>query len=675
MIVLSVGGVSFSFGADSLLEGISFSLSSGDRLGVVGPNGCGKTTLLKIIAGQAEPDSGSVFRAKDTTLGMLGQNEAFDLSPSGNASETVLERASRAAFPELVKAERRLEVLAKELEGGERTQGGGFAAAAAEYSSLSDEFSRAGGHTYMAVCRSVLDRMGFSGMLGEAVSSLSGGQKTRLALASELCREPDILMLDEPTNHLDAETVGWLENYLSGYRKCLIAVSHDRYFLDRVTNRTLFISNRHAKIYDGGYTASAGKRAADREIYERQYNNQQKEIARQEAIIEQQRRWNRERNIIAAESRQKMLDRMVKLAPPEREKNAKPGMRFISAMKSGEELFTVKDLSFAYPGSDRLFDSLNFTLRRGERVFAVGPNGCGKSTLLKLICGKLMPTSGRVDAGYNVTPGYYDQENQNLDPDGTVLSELERAYPGMTEREVRTALGRFLFTGDDVKKPIDVLSGGERARLTLAKLMLSSVNTLVLDEPTNHLDISAREALEEAVASYDGSVICVSHDRAFINRLADRIIGFTSGGIYSLPLGSAGRGWEEWVACTGDGMRFAVRIGSVPHAEKAGKGGRGGTAPAASDGGAGADGGADGEKPLTGKDEYLRRKREQAEERRAAARTERLKKEAAELEKSVDRMNAELFGEAAVDYVRAAELTSRIEEAENRLLEIYCELG
>jgi len=652
MTVLSVNGISLSFGPKSILEDISFALDAQDKLGIVGPNGCGKTSLLKLLLGEEEADSGEVYIAKDRTVGVLGQAEAFEVS--GDSGVTALEQMY-LAFPELLNAEKRIAELSSWLERHpEEADTGKHRSITNEYSMLNDRFNRDGGHWFRGRCRSVLEKMGFSAEDMELpVTSLSGGQRTRLALSRQLCREPDILILDEPTNHLDIETVGWLESFLSGYSKCVITVSHDRYFLDKVTNKTLLISNRHAKLYNGGYSASAAQRKTDREIQERHYINQQREIARQEAYIEQQRRWNRERNIIAAESRQKLLDKMERVEAPEKEEKTVK-MRFVCGIPSGNDVIETRGLGFAYPGSAPLFTGLSFKIKRGERVFIVGPNGCGKSTLMRLLLEKLRPTEGIIDFGHNLEIGYYDQENQNLSPSGTVLSELWDKYPAMAEKDVRRALGTFLFKGDDVFKEIPVLSGGERARLTLAKLMLSSVNTLLLDEPTNHLDIGSREALEDALRDFEGSIVCVSHDRTLINGLATVILGFGNDGkLYRLPVSHTGKGWDEWEESRRSGM-FASAAGASRDEETQ-------TSPDATDG-------------LSQKDAYLKRKKEQAEARKNASRLEKLKKEQEKLEQEIDSMNAELFGDSAGNYLRAAELTELIASSEERLMEIYEEL-
>ena len=640
MLALTAENLSLHFGTTVILDKVSFSLEENDRLGIIGVNGCGKSSLFRLITGEQDATDGAVYISKDKTLGILRQDDAFlDFSDEDKAA-TALE-VMYHAFPHLLSAEKRLAELEALLH-----ENGGDRITVSEYTALNEKFIAEGGLEFRGRCASTLQKMGFdSDAQNRPFSSLSGGQRTRLALSRELCREPDILLLDEPTNHLDMETLLWLESYLAGYKKCLMVISHDRYFLDRVTTKTLIIENRRAKLYNGGYTKSMEQRKKDREIEEKHYRNQQKEIARQEAYIAQQRAWNRERNIIAAESRLKLLDKMEKLDRPE---NAPKGIRmsFSNAGASGNDVINIRSLSFAYPSSPALISDMSLTVNRGDRLFIVGPNGCGKSTLIKLLLGKLTASAGYVEMGYNVRVGYYDQENQNLTPTSSVLDELWNAYPSMTETEIRNTLALFRFVGDDVYKQVSELSGGERARLTLSKLILKESNLLILDEPTNHLDIGSREALEEALEDYEGTLITVSHDRYLVDKLSTRIIDMlpaATGGFYDLHVTRKGEGYTE--LCSDRERRGAASPEAVGN-----------------------------DSIGSGKELYLKKKKETADKRNAEKRLERLRKEAEKIEQEIDEIDKEASGEAAYDYVRLSELEERKNALEERLLEIYEEI-
>ncbi len=652
MIALSTENLSLSFGTNTILTGVSFSADECDRIGIIGANGCGKSTLFKLILGELEPDGGSIYISKDKSIGILRQDDAFCDFEGEDGEASALE-VMYNSFPELLEAEKRLAALEAMLADGNDTQGRSKESLVSEYTSLNERFIRDGGLEFRGRCASTLSKMGFdSDSMSRPFSSLSGGQRTRLALSRELCREPDILMLDEPTNHLDMETLGWLESFLAAYKKCVLVISHDRYFLDRITNKTLCIEYHKAKLYVGNYTGSMEQRRIDREIQEKHYKNQQKEIARQEAYIAQQRAWNRERNIIAAESRLKQLAKIERI---ERPKDAPKGIsfKFSSSIASGNDVITLKDISFAYPSSPTLIKELSLVVKRNDRLFIVGPNGCGKSTLIKILIGRLTPTKGYVDMGYNVNVGYYDQENQNLIPSNTVLEELWSNYRTLTELEIRNTLARFRFTGDDVYKLVGELSGGERARLTLSKLILSDINLLILDEPTNHLDIDSREALEEAICGFDGTVITVSHDRYFLGKLATRLLDLT--GCPSEPptdmtVHKAGDGYEELCRDRQRRALLSSECASEPQSDI--------SAPSASN-----------------KDIYLQNKKQAADARKAQRRLERLAAEQKQIEAELEAIETEMSGEAAYDYVRLSELDTKKNALEERLLEIYEEIG
>ncbi len=626
MISLSVSGITYTIGLKEILTGVTFAIEEGDRLGIVGVNGSGKSTLLRIISGKITPDSGEIHIAKEKTVGMMEQNDAFD---DGNVdNETVLSRMY-GAYPGLCRDEARI----AEIENLLQTAVGDEAVRLySELERVNTRYIDGGGLHYKSRCKSILSRLGFSEEAHSLpVTALSGGQRTRLALARLLFAEPDILILDEPTNHLDTDTMVWLEEYLSQYKKTLLVVSHDRYFLDRVTNKTLDIENHEADLYRCSYTEYVQRKKEKRAAEAKKYELQQKEIARLEAYIEQQRRWNRERNIIAAESREKAIARMEKVDKPKDAPRA-INFSFDESGESGNDVLAVKNLKMGF-GEKTLFENLSFDVKKREKVFIAGPNGCGKSTLLKILLGKLIPLAGKFDFGYNVQVAYYDQENQNLDDDKTVLDEIWDAYPTITQTQLRSVLASFMFRGDDIEKKVAVLSGGERARLTLAKLILSKTNFLILDEPTNHLDIPSREVLENAIAEFDGTVIAVSHDRYFIKRLATRVIEMGN------PMHDWRGGYEEYVA-----KREARAIEAAK---------------------------TEAEKSSAGKDEYLKRKANNADRRKIAARQRKVESEIAKIEKEIEDITEELFGEAASDYIRAAELDERKNALEERLLELY----
>ena len=635
MVSLSVSGLSYSIGIKDILTDISFSVEEGDKVGVVGVNGSGKSTLLRFICGEAAPDKGSVYIAKDRTVGMLHQDDAFKTDGADGEKATVLE-SMYAAFPELMRDEARLAYLCDEMKA---EKGPRLEALAGEYARTNERYIAAGGLEYRSRCQSILDKLGFGEESRElTVSSLSGGQRTRLALARLLSRQPDILILDEPTNHLDTDTLIWLEKILSSYKKTLIVVSHDRYFLDRVTNRTLDVENHKAHFYKCPYTEFVRRKEEARKAAEKKYQLQQKEIARLEAFIEQQRRWNREKNIIAAESREKAIARMDKV---EKVESAPEAVRFSfgESGESGNDVLSVRSLSMSF-GSSELFSNVSFQVKKREHVFIAGANGTGKSTLLKILLGKLKPSGGFFEFGYNVHIGYYDQENQNLSPEKTVLDELWDAYPDITRQELYGTLATFMFRGEDVEKKVGVLSGGERARLTLAKLMLSKVNLLILDEPTNHLDIPSREALETALTGYNGTLIAVSHDRYFMQRLSTRVIEL-----------QGRNGVRDWRGGYGE---YAEKVLDQRPEQNCVQG-----ANAAE------------KDNSSGKESYLQSKAQRAARQKSAARRKKIEEEISRLEAELADITDRLFGDAATDYVLAAELDDRRITVEDRLMQLY----
>ncbi len=515
MFIIGTDKVSVSFGEKILLDQVSFSVNQGEKISIVGVNGAGKSTLMRLLYSKDLPYTGNIFIAKGKTIGHLEQQNHMD-------PELTVYEAALSVFKTLSQDEERLEILSKELKDNYTEE------KIRQFTSLQQKFEREGGYEYKSRARGTLISMGFEEeKLGLKISALSGGQKTILQLSLLILEEPDILLLDEPTNHLDIKALEWLEEKLKRIKSTVLLISHDRLFLDRVTGKTLEIENTHAKLYSVPYSKYREQKKAEREIQDRHYKNQQKEISRIEAFIAQQKRWNRERNIIAAESRMKALDRMVKVEKAE----ALPeslSFRFSASLESGEDVISAKDLCKAY-GNTRLFQNLSFEVKKKDRLLIIGANGSGKSTLLQILAGNLSPDSGSFRFGYNVRPGYYDQY-QYLNENSTVLEEIW-SESDLNHTEIRSLLATFLFKGDDVFKETSVLSGGERARLVLAKLMQKKVNLLLLDEPTNHLDIESREALEDAILAFEGTVIAVSHDRYFIQKIATRLLSFNGNGI------------------------------------------------------------------------------------------------------------------------------------------------
>jgi len=514
MIILTCNEVSLSFGTDIILNKVSCALQQNEKTGLVGVNGAGKSTLFKLITGRLQPDSGEIFIAKGLKTGYLDQNSGLE---SGNTIWTEM----LATYSALTSMEARLKLLEKNIS--HEKDEDRIHSLMKEYDTLLERFSREGGYEYNSRIKGVLHGLGFEDSQFELrIQALSGGQKTRLALARLLLEEPDLLLLDEPTNHLDIGAIEWLEDFLKNYKKAVFVISHDRYFLDAVTVKTIELENCECTTYNGSYSSYAEKKAVAREVQRKHFEQQQKEIARMEAFIEQQRRWNREKNIVAAESRQKAIDRIEKLSAPKKLPESIK-IKFRSSIISGNDVLFVENLSKNFPEKE-LFHDISLDIKRNEKVFLLGPNGCGKSTLLKILAGILPQTEGNFGYGHKIVLGYYDQELEGLNESNTVLEEVWNDNDKLTHTQIRNALAQFLFTGEEVYKTVSVLSGGEKSRVALTKLMLSGANMLLLDEPTNHLDIHSREALEEALKAFDGTLLAVSHDRYFIRKLATRVI-------------------------------------------------------------------------------------------------------------------------------------------------------
>lgn len=512
-MILSCNNISKSFGTDVIIKSCSFNIEDHEKAAIVGINGAGKSTLLKIITGIEPADTGLVTLAKDKTLGYLSQQQNL------NSDNTIYDELL-SVKQYILDMEAQLRSIENQMKSADDTA---LETLMKKYSDLNHEFELNNGYAYKSEITGVLKGLGFAEEdFTLNVNTLSGGQKTRVALGRLLLSKPDIILLDEPTNHLDMESISWLENYLLNYSGAVLIVAHDRYFLDKIVSKIIELDNGNATVFSGNYTDYASKKAILRNMQLKEYLNQQREIKHQEEVITKLKQFNREKSIKRAESREKMLNKMEFVDKPEI-LNDKMDIKLEPNVISGNDVLTVDNLTKGFDGTV-LFDNICFKIKRGERVALIGSNGTGKTTILKLINGIIPADSGSIYLGAKVNIGYYDQEHHVLDPDKTIFDEIRDAYPDLNNTQIRNTLAAFLFTNEDVFKYIKDLSGGERGRVSLAKLMLSNANFLILDEPTNHLDITSKEILENALNSYTGTVLFVSHDRYFINSTATRII-------------------------------------------------------------------------------------------------------------------------------------------------------
>ncbi len=524
MVVLSCKNISKAYGVDLILDNLTFNINENDKVGLIGANGAGKSTLFKILTSSLEQDSGDIFIDKSKSLGYLAQHLSLD--SNNTIYEEVLD-----VFHDLIKMEEKLNKLEKLMnEPYDKNNKEYHDKVIKDYTTYTDLYINRGGYTYKGEIHRVLRGLSFEEEdFNKQINILSGGQKTRVALCKLLLQSPDILLLDEPTNHLDLTAINWLEQYLKAYKGTVLIISHDRYFLDEITNQTFELISGHMNCYNGNYSKFIELRKKEYEVKLKAYNLQQSEIKRQEKIIEKYRSFNREKSIKAAESRQKSLDKIERIdAPDKLPKLVK--ISFETQIKSGNDILHIENLSKSY-GDMTLFENVEMDIKRGEKIALIGDNGRGKTTLFKIIMDEIQSNSGTKYIGKNVFIGYYDQEQSDLNECNTILDEIWDEFPEMTTTEVRNALAAFLFTGDDVFKEISKLSGGEKCKVNLLKLMLSKSNLLLLDEPTNHLDIMSREALEDALLNYDGTVLVISHDRYFLNKVIGKIYELNIDGI------------------------------------------------------------------------------------------------------------------------------------------------
>ena len=624
MAIVTVNNLSMEFGERTLFDNMSFEVQNGDRIGFIGVNGCGKTTLFKLLTGEYAPSGGNIALNKNTSTGYMEQHVCRNLERS--AYDEVM-----TVFDDLIAMEKELELLNAKIDGQHSNLDG----LVERQAFLNDEFTRRGGLTYRARARSAMLGLGFDDeQIKLPIASLSGGQRAKLSLTKLLLSNANFLLLDEPTNHLDTKSVEWLEDYLINSKCAYIVISHDRYFLDKTTNKTFELENRKLTLYKGNYTAYLPQKAERNLELQRVYDNTSKEIRRLEGIVAQQKRWNREKNIKTAESKQKIIDKLNdSLQKPE---SAPEAMKFDLKIKnrSGDDVLKADNISFGFDGIP-LFENVSMEIHRGERIFILGPNGCGKTTLLKTLIGQYKPQSGTVRRGAEVKIGFYEQIQTYTDEQKTVFEELSDTFPAMTNTEIRSTLARFLFKNDDVFKRLSTLSGGERAKLLLTKLMLSGSNFLMLDEPTNHLDINSCEALQDALKEYEGTLLIVSHDRYLINSLADKIFYLTPNGI------------EIFEGNYEDFLKKFEPFKSKEKSENV-------------------------KQPK--QSEYKNKKERDALLRKTKARITRLENEIAEQEDLISELNLGLNSQEIVcDYVKTLEMTEKINDAQIRLNSMYKE--
>ncbi|MBE6030638.1 MAG: ABC-F family ATP-binding cassette domain-containing protein [Clostridiales bacterium] len=653
MIVLSATDITKEYGTDIILKDVSFHVNGGDRIGLIGANGAGKTTLMKILAGEMSYEKGNYFISQDLTVGYLKQNDDF------KSERTVYEEAYDI-FKHLQKMEEDIHSLSDEIA-ELSANGEDVTRLLTRLDQLQIKFENDGGYTYKSEINGILQSMAFSeDFYNKKISTLSGGERTRLSLACLLLKKPDILMLDEPTNHLDIGTLKWLEQYLKGYKGTIIVISHDRYFLDQLVNRIFEVENHKLYTYNGNYSTFADQKAARRESEMRAYEKQQTEIARQEEIIRRFKQHNTEHLTKRALSREKMLEHMELIEKPENLPD-KIKISFRQNYKSGNDVLIGEGIGKGFgSGNERreLFRNVNFDIKRGERICIVGANGIGKTTLLKIMMEELDADAGRLKIGHNVDFGYYDQGQRLLNNRNTVLEELKESYRLYTDTEMRNILGRFLFRGDDVFLDVGSLSGGEKARLSLLKMMLAGSNTLLLDEPTNHLDIDSKEIFEEALLDFPGTVIVVSHDRYFLNKIPTRILELTPDGIEEY-LGTYDYYVEKKQSMITSGKSYLSGMATqntqaLTKFENAPQ-----KAPGETSG-------------LSAAEERQLKKDREREERRLTKAIEKVENEISTLEAEIEEITKEISKpEIMTDHKALSDLNDRLEKANSRLEECY----
>ena len=642
MIILSAKDITKTYGVDTILENVSFHVNEGDRVGIVGANGAGKSTLLNILSGNLTCDSGEFFISQNTSIGYLKQKDNFD-------KESTLYEEVHKIFKPIEDMEKELADLSVKIsEMGENSE-----ALMERYADLQDRFRNEGGYAYKSEINGVLNSMAFGEeYYHKKISTFSGGERTRLALACLLLEKPDLLFLDEPTNHLDIGTLKWLEQYLKGYKGTIVIVSHDRYFLDQMATRIFEVENHKLRTYEGNYSAYAEKRKMIREAELKAYNKQQTELARQEDMIRRFKERGTEKLAKRAASREKRLANVERLERPEAE-HGKMKIQFHQEFQSGHDVLHGENLgkSFGFGASKKdVFRNVNFDIKRGERLCIVGANGVGKTTLLRILMEEISPSEGFLKIGHNVEFGYYDQGQQLLNDEATVMDEVHDSYRLYKDAEIRSILGRFLFKNDQVFLKVGSLSGGEKARLALLKLMMSEANVLVLDEPTNHLDIDSKEIFEDALLDYPGTVIVVSHDRYFLNKIPTKIMELTKDGLTEY-LGTYDYYMEKKESIA-SGSRYLKDM--AENEEKHEK-----NIP-------------EEKKKLSSAEERALKKKKEAEERRVERESERLEKLIETLESEVSGYDKEMCDpENLTNHELLAELDKKRKETAEKLDEVY----
>ena len=623
-MILAINNVSKSFGTDVILDSVSFHIEDNEKVAIIGVNGAGKSTLFKIITGELSADGGDIIIPKSKNIGYFSQNLEIN-------SDNTIYGELLTVFEPIMIIEQQLRDLEAQMSG---LSGEALEVIMTKYSQLTHQMEEIDGYSYQSRLKGVIKGLGFSEDESiQPISELSGGQKTRVALGKLLLKRPDLLLLDEPTNHLDIGSLQWLEDYIKSYEGAVIIISHDRYFLDKTSNKVIEIENKRATIYHGSYSYYADKKIADRQAQLHRYISQQREIKKQEESIKKLKQFNREKSVKRARSKEKNLEKLERVEAPSQLPNK---MRFsiTPTKESGNDVLFINELSMAF-GNTKLFDNVNFDIKKGEKVALIGPNGIGKTTLFRIILDKLKQTKGSVKLGAGVVIGYYDQEQTDLNVSKSIFDEISDTYPDLSKTQIRNLLAAFVFTEDDVFKSISTLSGGEKGRVSLAKIMLSSANFLILDEPTNHLDLFSKEVLEEALKGYEGTILYISHDRYFINSTAQKIVELGKNGA-NIYLGNYDYYLEKTNEINADNDIKELETYSE------------------------------------NKIDWKKQKEEQAEQRKKENQIKKLEDEINQTELHIEELNALLLqDDICTNSVKSKEIFDKREKAEEELIQLY----